>query len=91
MIQIDWERWADSDDEDVNGNPAGNFQLPPNFQELMKKYADTKGDEHENGCHCGECHPEEDEPDSSCCDIDSSSDDASNESDDEMPPLESAN
>ena len=89
MITIDWDRWADSDDEDANGNPAGNFQLPPNFQELMKKYADTKGDEHEDGCHCGECHPED--SDSSCCDIDSGDEGASDESDDEMPPLESAN
>ena len=43
----------------------------------MKRYADTKGDEHEDGCHCGECHPED--SDSSCCDIESGDEGTSDE------------
>ena len=31
-MKIDWDLWADSDDEEEG---ADNFQLPPNFQSLM--------------------------------------------------------
>ena len=54
LLQIDWALWADSDDEDEDGRPAGNFELPPNFQELMRQYnpADIPMDG-EDGCGCG--------------------------------------
>lgn len=52
LLQIDWALWADSDDEDENGNPAGNFQLPPNFQELMRQY-NPDSMPMDDGCGCG--------------------------------------
>ncbi|KAM7457703.1 Hsp90 co-chaperone [Blastocystis sp. ATCC 50177/Nand II] len=84
LLQIDWDRWADSDDEDADGNPAGNFQLPPNFQELMKNY--VKNDQpKDDGCGCDECHCGHDHCESDCSSCESES------SDDEMPPLEKDN
>lgn len=83
MLQIDWDRWADSDDEDANGNPAGNFQLPPNFQEMMQNYV-KKDMPKDDGCDCDECHcGDHCESDCSSCESESS--------DDEMPPLEKDN
>ena len=86
MLKIDWDLWADSDDEEEG---EGNFQLPPNFQSLMGNMdmsnlgnlgGNFGGDEcgcgHDHGhCGCGndhcECEEEEEE-----------------DSDDDMPPLE---
>ena len=72
LLQIDWALWADSDDEDEDGMPAGNFELPPNFQEMMSQYnpADIPmGEDYGCGCgdhdHCGcgdhHCHCEDED------------------------------
>ena len=76
-MKIDWDLWADSDDEEEG---ADNFQLPPNFQSLMGNMDMSNlgnlgnlGGHDDCGCghdHC-ECEEEEEE-----------------DSDDEMPPLE---
>ena len=59
LLQIDWALWADSDDEE-DTDKGSNFQLPPNFQDLMKKYNDQpEGDECGCGgdhCGCGDDH-----------------------------------
>lgn len=58
LLQIDWALWADSDDEDDEGK-GNNFQLPSDFQDLMKKYnndADLEIPEEGDGCACGHDH-----------------------------------
>lgn len=55
LLQIDWALWADSDDEDEDGG-MNNFQLPANFQELMKQYKPEE--EEEDHCGCGHDHCE---------------------------------
>lgn len=55
LLQIDWALWADSDDEDEEGG-MNNFQLPANFQELMKQYRPEEGED--NHCNCGHDHCE---------------------------------
>lgn len=82
MLKIDWDLWADSDDEEDAG--MNNFQLPPNFQEMMSSMnmqnsmnypSDECGCGHDH-CGCGHDH----------CECESESDD-----EDEMPPLEEVN
>ena len=55
LLQIDWALWADSHDEDEEGG-MNNFQLPANFQELMKQYKPEEGED--NHCNCGHDHCE---------------------------------
>ena len=55
LLQIDWALWEDSDDEDDAGK-GDNFQLPPNFQDLMKKYDQPDMPEEEDDCGCGHDH-----------------------------------
>lgn len=77
MLKIDWDLWADSDDEEEAGH---NFELPPNFQDLMANVnmgGDLDMHHHEDHCGCG-CGKEE-------CECDSESDDS-----DDMPALEEA-
>ena len=82
LLKIDWDLWADSDDEDEGG--MGNFQLPPNFQDMMSSM-NMQGDMNypsaDCGCghdHCGCGHDH--------CECESESDNS-----DEMPPLEEVN
>lgn len=54
LIQVDWDHYQDSDDED-SGNPPA---LPENFENLMKQY--QANDSHGDGCDsCDSCESEE--------------------------------
>ena len=79
LLKIDWDMWADSDEEEEQGN----FNLPPNFESLMANMKDTDMpmDDH---CECGHDHCECGHDHCEC------SSDESSDSEDDMPPLEEA-
>lgn len=82
-MKIDWDLWADSDEEEETDN----FNLPPNFQNMMSSMNMNGGmgvpdDDH---CDCGHdhCSCEHDHECDSCDDSDSAFEDS-----DDLPPLE---
>lgn len=54
LLKIDWDLWADSDDEEEHDN----FNLPPNFESLMANMnnGNMPVDDH---CDCSSCDEEE--------------------------------
>lgn len=91
LLKIDWDLWADSDEEEE----ADNFNLPPNFQSLMQNMNAgnmAMPEDDECGCghdHCGcghdHCGCEHDHSD------DSDDSDSAFEDSDDLPPLEEVN
>ena len=74
LIQVDWDHYQDSDDEDSGNTPA----LPENFENLMKQY--QANDSHVDGCDSSDSCESEDLGES---------EESEESSEEEMPPLES--